>query len=176
MIVLGLPYMLASLNEEEQQMFLHLYESYKNLMYHIAFDSVKNADQAEEVVAQAFVRIMEHFDEIKESIDSKKTKNWIAIIVRNLAIDEYRRKKRIIPLDEVENVPSIDDQVVVADEYDLKKLIAKLPDRHRDMLYLTYLYKHHYEEIGKELGISAEAARKRIARARKALLDLMKEG
>ena len=165
---------LLSLNLDEQNKFTEIYNTYKNLMYHIAYDIIKDVDKSEDIVEEAFLRIIEHLNEV-EDVTSKKTKNWIAIIVKNLAIDSYRRKKREIPLEDVEEVPTSEEGILVKDEYDMKKLIAKLPSHHRDMLYLTYIHKHNYGEIAKELGISKEAAQKRVSRAKLAILALMKE-
>lgn len=58
----------------------------------------------------------------------------------------------------------------------LEEAFALLDERDRDILSLSYFCEMSLEELGRELGISSEAARKRRTRAQARLASLMKPG
>lgn len=123
--------------------------------------------------------ILEHYDDIGD-INSNRTKNWIMIIVRNLAYKEHNRKKkeRVEDLEEADEYSSQDDEMHIQDEYNLNKIveaISTLPDKYRDILHMLYTYDLDYKRISEELSVSTAVARKRAERARKMLLDILHE-
>lgn len=48
---------------------------------------------SEDVVHEAFLRIIDNIDKV-EHLDSQKTRGFIFTIVKNIAIDKYRKRKR----------------------------------------------------------------------------------
>lgn len=79
--------------QKDQSKFTQLYKQYQYLMYHIAYQILYNEQDAEDMVHKAFLKIIDHLQEY-EDVFSYKTKNRVCIIVRNLSINEYNRKKR----------------------------------------------------------------------------------
>lgn len=166
--------------EEEESIFTQLYEEYKNFMYCVADEILHNKERSEDVVQQAMINIAIHLDKLGgEDLKSKKAKNWVALIVRNAAINEYNKNKRHFEVEvsweEFELVPDTKAIDAAIDEQDLKKTISLLSEKYRDILQLVILYGHDYKTIAALLEITEANARKRFQRAKEMLKKRMRE-
>ena len=83
--------MLGSIEDEKK--FEQLYVKYRDLMVYIANQILNDKHLSEDAVHHAFLKIINHMDGIEE-IDSHKTKNFLVIVVRNLAKTMYMKRKR----------------------------------------------------------------------------------
>lgn len=72
-------------------------------MFFVANRILREEYLSEDAVHQAFLRIIDNLDKI-DKVDCHKTKGFIVIIVENIAIDFYRKRKRenSISFDEIE--------------------------------------------------------------------------
>ena len=77
-------------NEDDKIKFEDIYGKYKKMMFWIANQILNDERDIEEVVQDSFIKIIRNLDKI-EKINSKKTKSFISIIVKNTAIDVYRK-------------------------------------------------------------------------------------
>lgn len=164
--------------ENEKSLFTKLYEQNETLMYHVAFSVLGDAALAEDVVHKAFIRVIERFDKVGDP-QSKRTKNWLMTITKNLALDELRSRriiqKQMNDIEAMERVPAADEIGAVIDEYGLKELLSILPEKYRDILQFVVTYGLDYHTIAREFGITQQAARKRFERAKKLLKELLAE-
>lgn len=164
--------------EREKTDFLRLYEENKDKMYYIAYTKLGNRFDAEDAVYEAFARAAGNFGKILEIAPGKRGA-YLDIIVRNVAVDMLRRRKKQAP--SVENddefslcAVSLEDEVVgKIGEERLMDFIAALPETQREILELTSFCDMEYSEAAKFLGISENTAYQRIFRARKAILDFI---
>ena len=62
-------------------------------MFYVANDILKDNYLAEDAVHKAFLKLINHLDKIWET-ESQKTKSFIVIITKNIAIDMYRKCKK----------------------------------------------------------------------------------
>ena len=149
-----------------------IYQTYRADMYRVAVSILKNPQDAEDAVHSAFVSIAENANKV-EQIESPKTKGYVLTIVRNHAIDLYR-KKQLHPQDEY-----LDASIGVQRQYDgdneLAKCILKLPEKHRSVIVLRYYHGYELKEIAKMLNISYQNALKIEQRARAKLRLLCQE-
>lgn len=166
---------------EEQRKFERLYKSYRQMMYFTANRVLNNNEDAEDAVHLAFMRVMNHMDDIDEE-EEQKTKSYLSIITQNIAIDMYRKKsrewKRNISYDEYEvfiEDPEGQDFEVKADvdAIRLAAAIEKLPPHYAEVIRLTYAYGYGSEKVAELLNISSENVRQRLVRARKKLAELL---
>lgn len=164
--------------EKEKSEFLRLYEENKDTMYYIAYTKLGNRFDAEDAVYEAFARAAGNFKRILE-IDCKKRGAYLDIIVRNVAVDMLRkRKKQALPAEPDDDFSlcavSLEDEVVgKMGEERLMAFISALPETQREILELTSFCDMEYSEAAKFLGISENTAYQRIFRARKAILDFL---
>ena len=162
---------------QEQRKFERLYTSYRQTMYYVAYRVLNNEDDAEDAVHQAFLRVIDHMDDVDEE-DKAKTKSFLSIITKNIAIDIYRKNKRdakhAISYDEYEIFIEDPKGQKFEEADELTELIAKLPPQYADVIRLTYAHGYNSEQVGKILGISSDNARQRLVRARKKLEKMLK--
>ena len=170
---------------DEKRKFEQLYINYRQTMYYSAYKILKNSYDAEDAVQQGFMRIMDHLKDIDEN-DIGKTKSYLSIVARNMAVDIYRKKKRemmhTISYDEHELYIEDPEGQAFEDEEDdksleeaLAKALKKLPMKFADVVRLTYVHGLSSDRVGEILNISSDNVRQRLVRARKKLAKLMKE-
>ena len=129
-------------NSEEKRKLQRLFKAYNQMMLYAADRILNDKDDAEDAVQQAFLRVMNHLDDIDEN-DEQKTKSYLSIIAQNIAIDIYRKKKR----EWVHNISYDEYEIFIEDpsgqdfeEWDgvlgsrLEEAIAKLPAQYAEVI------------------------------------------
>lgn len=88
-------------SDADKSKFEILYSEYKNLMYYTANRILCNSSDTEDVVHQAFLKVIEILDTIS-SPRCHKTRALLVTITEHKAIDLYREKQRrnVLPLAE----------------------------------------------------------------------------
>lgn len=163
--------------QEEKSKFEQLYLTYRDVMMSVAMNILKDQHLAEDAVHQAFLKVIPHLKKIGD-LNSHQTKAYLVIIVRNLAIDSFNAQKKIgiIPLENMPNLNKSNEDIVSHVEYEeILAVMQALPTIHRDVLYLMYCEDMTVKEIAKSLGISVNAAKKRLERARGVLMQQLLE-
>lgn len=149
--------------------FNKLYKNYRKLMFGIAYDILKNEQDAEDAVQDAFFRIAENLDKIADE-DSPQARNFAAVITRNVCFNVLRKRHIEDDIDEtdVQSDMSAEDEFLAAQGVEtLEKALLSLPEKYRDILYLTVYEELKLYEAAELLGITYENAKSRIKRARK---------
>ena len=162
-------------DESDKLKFERIYNRYKNLLFNLSKEILKDSSLAEDAVHETFLRIAESLEKI-EDVESQKTKGFLITITKNIAKTMLSKSKKHISLNFAENV--FEAKSDVEEELDAKWLaqkIALLPEEYRDVLLLQYRYGCTGDALGKMLGISSSAARKRLQRARKKLGEMLDE-
>ena len=157
----------------EQTIFAEVYRLYAQQMYRLAFDVLKNVQDAEDAVHEAFLRLVRYTGRLAEA-DHPRTRALVLTVTRSVAIDAYRRKKYrgAAPWSEdlLPPVPPPGEGLV-------GDVFAALPEGDRAVLLLRYDMGFTVGETADILGKSANAVTKHIIRAREHLRKaLEKEG
>jgi len=159
-----------------------LFQSLSIPLYNFLYNILKNKHDAEDIVADTFVRILEIV-----YVDGKvPNKPLCFTIARNLAIDFLRRKKKV-SYDSVaiEGMQITDDLDVfeevnkMFEENDVDGLIKQLPEVYANIFYLRFYHDLSFKEIGDIMEFSENNARVMYFRARnklKKILTTQKEG
>ena len=156
----------------QRSKFEEIYMQYRGIMYSAAFSILGNAQDAEDAVHHAFVKIAENISKISEPV-CPKTKGYVVTIVENTAINLYRRKKRhpAVAFDEA----AAGITVEYSGSNGLARCMAQLPARYRQVLLLKYHHGYSTKEIAKMLGLTAANTAKLEQRAKAKLEILCKE-
>lgn len=77
----------------DKQKFERIYLQYRETMFIIANEILKNKENAEDAVQDAFVLIIRNLDNIDDVL-SKKTANYIKVIIKNRSYQIYNRNKK----------------------------------------------------------------------------------
>lgn len=153
--------------EESRSKFRDIYREYKSLMYHIAFQRLGQAEDAEDAVQHVFMKVAEHIGKIEPVSD--RTRQLMVTMVANRASDLLRARGRACT-EPMANVPAQEEEGFLAD------CILRLPEQQRTVIWLKYYHGYTLREIAGMLNISLWAAQKIDQRAKKKLEELYMEG
>lgn len=156
---------------EERGKFEAIYETYKQLMFYMANNILHDTRDSEDVVHEAFLKIIEILDQI-EVVECPRTKSLVVTITERKAIDLYRRKRRktFLPFhEELANAACLSQVETFVTNNAISEAIASLPATYREVLILKYSQGFSAEEVGVILSMSTENVKKTIQRARKTL-------
>ena len=151
-------------------------------LYRTALRMTKNANDAEDLVQEAFTKAYRFWDKFEQGSNCRA---WLFKIMTNIFINEYRSKSRA-PM--AVNVDDIDDnylygqlaqggseenpeQLLFAKIFDddVKKAIEELPDDFRMVVVLSFLEGFSYQEIAEIADLQLGTVKSRLHRGRKLL-------
>lgn len=157
-----------------------VFQQYYRPLCLYALHYLHDLDEAEDVVQDCFVRMLEAERREADSLTSglslpnpQKQKSFLYISVRNACIDKLRRKNPI-----VQDVSPSDLSGVISDEQavdsagreaELWTAIEQLPDRCREIFLLSKRDGMTYREIAEELCLSEKTVEHQISKALKTL-------
>ena len=156
-----------------------LVETYSALLFRVAHSVLRNRAEAEDVVQDCFVRVIEHRRKLDQVRDMRV---WLVRIAWNLALD---RRRRIRPdqMDEAfartlvgRDLPADE---ALAEGRRLALVLAemeRLPRREREVLLLSAMEELGTTEIASVLGRSESATRALLFRARTRLKERLAKG
>lgn len=159
-----------------------LLERYKDRLFSYILYQVRNADVAEDIFQETFVKVVVTIRDGRYT-ESGKFYSWVTRIAHNLIIDFFRREKgeNTISTDETDidllNNAKLSDrcaQSAIDSEQtfvDLHLLINKLPQEQREVVQMHYFQEMTFKEIAEEKGISINTA---LGRMRYGILNMRK--
>lgn len=155
------------------QAFGYLVERYSKLSFSVAYNVVKNYDDANDIVQESMILAFENIQ--KFNMDSKFS-TWLYRIVFNHAL-RFSKKKKFFG--EIEDVRDSDETEDVLDfhEHHFEKLanaISGLKENERFVLELYYYHNQSVKEIATVCSISESNVKVLLFRSRKKLSELMK--
>lgn len=174
---------LATIKDENAKKKLEaLYIKYKTDMFKVAYRILDDYQLAQDAVQIAFISIMDNLDKIDE-IYCNKTRAFVVIIVRNISINLYRKRKKQngILLEDIEDTlpdgnQMIDEMIIDAEMFSrVSSKIRELRPDYSDIISLKYFYHYTDDEIAKLLNITPGNVRVRLHRAKQSLIMLLSE-
>ncbi len=170
-------YMAMLDTDEDKQKFSAVYHKYRYFLWYLANERLKDAMLAEDAVQEAFLALTRHMDRIQE-VDSVSTRNFLATIVKNKALDILRKhtEEPAENLQEGTDLQGEDalDMCICQEGYEeICKAIAALDEIYRVVFEYKYLHELSDGEIADLLGITKKTVNVRIFRARKKLQAIL---
>lgn len=78
-------YMTMIESADDLSKFNHIYKKYKNMMYRVAFSVLKNAEDAEDAVQEAFFKLAKNISKI-DNASANKTETFLVILSRSVPV------------------------------------------------------------------------------------------
>ena len=150
--------------------FKEMYQSYSSDVYHFAYWLTGDADEAEDITSETFVRAWINF----KSIRTETLKAYLFTIARNFYLQQQRKKKRQADLDENHPDPAPGPEQMAEYKDDLhlaQSIMQRLPENDRTAFVLRVQHGLAYAEIARILALSEVAAKVKVHRVRKKLLE-----
>lgn len=148
-----------------QAAFAELVRRYVNLVYSAARRQVPSHHFAEEVTQTVFVALARNAGKLQPGTPLAA---WLYLVTRRTAIDLNRREGRrqareqtALEIAEMKSTPPVWRQL----ESSLDDAMASLDQSDSTALLLRYFENKSLREVGHALGVSEDAAQKRISRA-----------
>lgn len=165
--------------EGDTAAFNDLVRRYERKIYRLAMNITQNAEDAEDVLQETFLKAYEHLGDFQ---GNSKFYTWLVRIAVNEALMKLRKRKsdRTVPLDEPVETgeETVVREIAVWDQdpetkYSqeelsgiLKEAIESLRPAFRTVFVLRDIEELSTEETAQALGISVPAVKSRLLRAR----------
>ncbi len=167
-------------DSSDNRLIKELYETHKEMMFKIALGILHNASDAEDVVQDAFLWIINNLEKISQ-IPRNKRAVYFANIIEHLSLN-ILKKRRVHPTEDIDEHKELRSDISVEkiseDEItieDIKQVIRTMSEIDRLILRLYLFEKRSYKEIADIAGIFEGNARIKVYRARKRLAKLLRE-
>jgi RNA polymerase sigma-70 factor (ECF subfamily) len=168
------------------ELFGIILERYQRPIFNFIYRFYGHYDLAEDLTQETFLRCYQF---LKSYDQKRKFSTWLYTVAKNLCIDHLKKQKsaREVALDKV--LPIVERQesdrspegnpqlMCIRNQEDARLLTALsgLEASRRIVLILFYFQGLSYQEISESLGVPVSTVKIRIFRAKKALLEQMKE-
>jgi RNA polymerase sigma factor (sigma-70 family) len=155
-----------------------IYRLYYKAMFNTSYRIVNNFQDAEDIMQDAFLKAFRNLGSYKGEVSFG---SWLRKIVVNQSLDYLRKRKvQFTDLNPITDI-QVDDNGFGNEDIDVKteykmvlNEIMKLPEGYRVILSLYLLEGYDHEEIAQILEISASTSRSQFNRAKKRLIDNIK--
>ena len=156
--------------EAERNELSSIYERNKKQFYRIAFAILHNQHDAEDAIQEAFLSIAKNAKAFFD-VPVNKRVSYINIVVRNISYRMWN-KKHNVDENQQELNDDIADECITVEEKVLSdfscrrilEFINTMPESTKTAIYLRMYMNLKNADIAKALGISEEAAKKRVSR------------
>jgi RNA polymerase sigma-70 factor (ECF subfamily) len=122
---------------------------------------------ASDLCQETFIRAWQHFAEVQAA---RSPVAWLLRVATNLTLNHIRAQSRgvraALPLDDVDEPASSDPSVRFVERDFVQQILAELPPKTRAILILRDGLQLSFDEVSDLLGLSREAARMALSRAR----------
>ena len=165
--------------EGDTKAFAVLVDRYKDLVFTLAIQMLKNREEAEEVSQDTFIKV---FKKLKNFKGDSKFSTWIYRIGYNTCLDRIKsnkRKQNTVAINEftTHEVKTLDNALSIMEAQESKQTIQDclqmLPADDCALLTLYYFEELSLEEIGKVIGVKANNVKVKLFRSRKKLTTIL---
>ncbi len=166
---------MARIREGDDPALAVLYDRYATLALGMALKIVRDQSEAEDVVHDAFIAVVERVDQFRA--DRGSLVAWLVTVVRNLALDRARRRTRRAQILDEElrhepPPPALDPEQISWSEREreaVRGAMSKLSASQRETLEIAFFEGLSYPEIAARENVALGTVKSRAARALGAL-------
>ena len=161
----------------DQTAFSRLVEAYQRPVYNLCYRMLSNAPEAEDAAQETFVRM---YTKLHTYQPDRKLSSWVLSIASHYCIDRLRRRRgQWLSLDEEPVAATLPSQNRGPEELALRaesrdevqRLVDMLPAAYRVPLILRYWHDLSYAEIAEVMGLTVQAVKSRLHRARLQVIE-----
>lgn len=166
---------LAATAQGDANAYRRLVERHLSVVVAVARGILKDAAEAEDMAQEAFLRLWRNAGALE--LGPGGVRPWLRRVVMNLCIDRVRASRNLTVTDEVPERAVAADQAHELERREVSvrmdRALADLPERQRTALVLFHYEGMSQIDIGRELGVSAEAVESLLSRGRRALKSVL---
>jgi RNA polymerase sigma-70 factor (ECF subfamily) len=161
--------------------FAYLIDSYKDMVFSLAFKMTKNKEESEEVSQDTFIKAYKNLNKFK---GESKFSTWLYRIAYHTSLDQIKKNKNNNATFEIHEVTlnqiqSADDILQGIERKERAKImdecLLRLPEEERSILWMFYYDELSLKEIVEVTSLSEANVKVKLHRARKRLLTIVEE-
>jgi RNA polymerase sigma-70 factor (ECF subfamily) len=180
--------LLARAAKGDARAFKEIVDRHQRRAHAVAYGVLRNAEDAREVVQEAFLRVYKHLHEFEGQASFG---TWLYRIVVNLSIDQIRKRSpgQPVELDERTDLEGAPAELLPfrgdTDPHDslgrkrlvdaMQRALDKLPPYHRAVIVLREVEGLSYEEMAQTLDVSKGTIMSRLFHARRKMQAMLRE-
>jgi RNA polymerase sigma-70 factor (ECF subfamily) len=161
--------------EGNRRMQEELYRRFSPRMYAVCLRYASNAEEAEDILQEGFIKV---FKKLSSFRGDGSFEGWVRRIFVNTAIEQFRRKRYLLPVTEKEENTIEGKYFSVLDELaekDILALVQDLSPGYRTVFNMYVVEGYTHKEIADMLGISEGTSKSQLSRAKVILQDMVKK-
>ena len=161
--------------------FAYLVDTYKNMVFSLAFKMAKNREEAEEISQDTFIKAYKNLSKFK---GDSKFSTWLYRIAYHTSLDAIKKNKNnnnTLDINEItfNQIKSVDNILEGIERKERSKImndcLLKLPEDERSIIWMFYYDELSLKEIIEVTQFSQANIKVKLHRARKKLLAIVEE-
>ncbi|MBN1550899.1 RNA polymerase sigma factor [bacterium] len=148
---------------------MDLYETYSADIYRFTFWLTGDGHQAEDITSETLIRTWTNRNKIR----TETLKAYILTIARNIFLEQNRKQKHQVPLDNLHSDPSPGPDKMLESRLELQRIqiiLQGLTETDRTAFILRVFQDLPYEEIARILELSQSAVKVKVHRVRRKIM------
>ena len=155
------------------------YSKYYYIVYNTCKKYIKTPSDIEDMTHDIFIKLIDKINSFNGESPGQFV-NWLKTITKNCVIDTIRKNKTyinfnddiLIDINTVDLGPTdiLDEEMVI----EIKKLIAKLSPKYRNVFELYYINYYTHQEIADELNINIGTSKSNLFKGKKRIAEMLK--
>lgn len=159
--------------------FAFLVNSYKNMVFTLAYKMTRNREEAEEICQDTFIKVFQNLYKFK---GDSKFSTWLYSIAYHTSLDAIKKNinhNNTLKIDETNyhKIASLDNILLHIEQKEraiiMDKCLLKLSEEDRSIIWMFYYDELTLKEICEVTLWSASNVKVRLHRARKRLLTIV---
>lgn len=152
---------------------MQVYLLYKDMLYNVSFRIIKNKQDAQDTVHDAFIKA---FQKIATLENNRNLGTWLKRIVINSSLDFLRMQKKLDWLQEAMELQEEEEDTEAFEDISLKveevkKAINALKDKYRIIIVLYLIEDYSHREIAAQLNLNESTVRNQYRRGKRLLMQ-----
>lgn len=154
--------------------------TYQEDVFRVCLGFSRNPLDAEDLTQEVYLKALRKIGAVRKP---GALRAWLLRIARNTCFDHQKKKRlfnlfrRSVSRDEAREKPAQQEHVDARERLlKLKEAVRRLPGKQREVFVLREYGHLSYAELAETMGLKQGTVMSRLNRARKAVLDFIREG
>lgn len=145
-----------------ETVFLEVFEKFKNTVYAVVFNYVRNVEDAADLEQEVFLKLLSHDSEFESE---EHMKAWLIRVSINLCKNHMRSRSYMSAGPLPEDLPA----AVKEEQGELLQWVLRLPEKYRIPLHLFYYEEYSIRQIAEVTDLPEATVKIRLKRGREKL-------